>query len=93
MLPVRTKKTFVLFFYSNYLSDGPQDIVVSGSKTDLEGEQISLSCLTDSNPSPSITLYKIPRTTEVQNSPKGYNILVFQLTDYGANMTFPINRY
>lgn len=57
---------------------GPQDIVVSGSKTGLEGEQISLSCLTDSNPSPSITWYKISKTSE--------------LTDYGANMTFSINR-
>lgn len=57
---------------------GPQAISISGGKTGLEGEQIALSCLTESNPPPSITWYKISKTSE--------------RAGYGANMTFAINR-
>ena len=61
-------ETYLAVFRSNYFLDGPQDISVSGSKTGLEGEQILLSCLTDANPSPSITWYKISKSAEVLNA-------------------------
>ena len=50
-LNIACKNKYIYIFQNNYSSDGPQDISVSGRKTGLMGEQVSLFCLTDSNPS------------------------------------------
>ena len=72
-LNIACKNKYIAYiFQNNYSSDGPQDISVSGRKTGILGEQISLFCLTDSNPSPSITWYKKTNTDKVRTHINSY---------------------